>query len=182
MNRVSYKAEFKAEAVKQAIERAHGVVEVSNRLGVSDKNRYLWVRQAKERQGAGSGEAASLKSEIARLKPEHLDFWVSGYDTGGTVTGVARVLHKERPKTRIVLSEPELAPLLRSSAASTTRQSQATPPLLRTRSEAGSQTSSLMTCRKPLKSITTTSLFLCLVRMGSSDQSGWHWSIPFPDQ
>ena len=70
MKRVSYTAEFKAEAVKQVIERGHGVVEVSGRLGVSDKSLYLWVRQAKERQGAGSGEAALLKSEIARLKAE----------------------------------------------------------------------------------------------------------------
>lgn len=70
MKRVSYTAEFKAEAVKQVIERGHGVVEVSNRLGVSDKSLYLWVRQAKERQGPGSGEAALLKSEIARLKAE----------------------------------------------------------------------------------------------------------------
>ncbi|GAB3477617.1 hypothetical protein GCM10011496_34940 [Polaromonas eurypsychrophila] len=46
------------------------MVEVSGRLGVSDKSLYLWVRQAKERQGAGSGEAALLKSEIARLKAE----------------------------------------------------------------------------------------------------------------
>ena len=49
MKRVSYTAEFKAEAVKQVIERGHGVVEVSSRLGVSDKSLYLWVRQAKER-------------------------------------------------------------------------------------------------------------------------------------
>ena len=70
MKRVSYTAQFKAEAVKQVIERGHGVVEVSNRLGVSDKSLYLWVRQAKERQGAGSGEAFSLKGEIARLKAE----------------------------------------------------------------------------------------------------------------
>jgi transposase len=70
MKKVSYTAEFKAEAVKQVIERGHGVVEVSNRLGVSDKSLYLWVRQAKKLQGAGSGEAALLKSEIARLKAE----------------------------------------------------------------------------------------------------------------
>ena len=70
MKSVTFTAKFKAEAVKQVIGRGHGVVEVSNRLGVSDKSLYLWVRQAKELQGAGSGEAAVLKSEIARLKAE----------------------------------------------------------------------------------------------------------------
>ena len=70
MKRVSYTAEFKAEAVKQVIERGHGVVEVSSRLGVSDKSLYLWVRQAKEVQCVGGGESVILKSEIARLKAE----------------------------------------------------------------------------------------------------------------
>lgn len=36
-------AEFKVEAIKQIIERGHGVVEVSKRLGVSDKSLYLWL-------------------------------------------------------------------------------------------------------------------------------------------
>jgi transposase len=70
MKRVSYAAEFKAEAVKQVIDRGHGVVEVAKRLGMSDKSLYLWVRQAKEQQGSGSGEAALLRSEIVRLKAE----------------------------------------------------------------------------------------------------------------
>ena len=36
-----YTAEFKAEAVKQVVERRHGVVDVSKRLGISDKSLYL---------------------------------------------------------------------------------------------------------------------------------------------
>ncbi|OYZ13524.1 MAG: hypothetical protein B7X65_23405 [Polaromonas sp. 39-63-25] len=36
MKRVNYTPEFKAEAVKQVIERGHGLVEVANRLGVSE--------------------------------------------------------------------------------------------------------------------------------------------------
>ena len=38
MRGTRYTAEFKAEAVKQITERGHGVVEVSKRLGVSDKS------------------------------------------------------------------------------------------------------------------------------------------------
>ena len=45
-------------------------MEVSSRLGVSDKSLRLGVRQAKKRQVADGGEAALLKSEIARLKAE----------------------------------------------------------------------------------------------------------------
>jgi transposase len=46
------------------------VVDVAKRLGVSDKSLYLWVRLAKERQGLGSGETATLRSEVSRLKAE----------------------------------------------------------------------------------------------------------------
>jgi transposase len=45
-------------------------VDVAKRLGVSDKSLYLWVRLAREQQGLGSGETASLRSEVSRLKAE----------------------------------------------------------------------------------------------------------------
>jgi cysteine synthase A len=45
---------------------------------------------------------------------EPLDYWVTGYGTGGTLKGVGRVLAKERPATRIVVCEPKDAPLLGS--------------------------------------------------------------------
>src|SRR4029077_13049381 len=45
---------------------------------------------------------------------ERLDYWVTGYGTGGTLKGVARVLAKESPDTKIVVCEPEDAQLLGS--------------------------------------------------------------------
>ena len=44
MRGTRYTAEFKVEAIKQITERGHGVVEVSKRLGVSDKSLYALVR------------------------------------------------------------------------------------------------------------------------------------------
>jgi transposase len=70
MKKVRYSAEFKAEAVKQITERGHGVLDVSRRLGVSDKSLYLWVRLAQEQQGLGGGETVQLKAEVSRLKAE----------------------------------------------------------------------------------------------------------------
>jgi len=46
-----------------------------------------------------------------------LDYWVTGYGTGGTLKGVARILAKERPDTKIVLCEPADAQLIGSHAA-----------------------------------------------------------------
>ena len=43
---------------------------------------------------------------------EKLDYFVSGYGTGGTLTGAARVLRAERPDTKIVTTEPDGAALL----------------------------------------------------------------------
>ncbi len=70
MKRVRYPAEFKAEAVKQVTQRGRGVVDVAKRLDMSDKSLYLWVRLAQQQQGVGSGENASLKAEVSRLKAE----------------------------------------------------------------------------------------------------------------
>ncbi len=45
---------------------------------------------------------------------EKLDYWVTGYGTGGTLNGVARVLAKESPDTKIIVCEPTDAQLLAS--------------------------------------------------------------------
>src|SRR3979409_694188 len=45
------------------------------------------------------------------FKGEPLDYWVTGFGTGGTLKGVARVLAKERPETKIVVCEPAEAQL-----------------------------------------------------------------------
>ena len=53
--------------------------------------------------------------EIARdFEGIGLDFWVSGFGTGGTINGVARGLRELSPGTRIVAAEPDNAALLAS--------------------------------------------------------------------
>src|SRR3954470_18525874 len=41
-----------------------------------------------------------------------LDAWVTGYGTGGTLTGAGQMIKRARPNTRIVVTEPEGAALL----------------------------------------------------------------------
>jgi cysteine synthase A len=41
-----------------------------------------------------------------------LDYWVSGWGTGGTMTGAGRIIKAARPDTRIIATEPEGASLL----------------------------------------------------------------------
>jgi cysteine synthase A len=45
---------------------------------------------------------------------ERLDYWVTGYGTGGTLKGVGRVLRERRPETKIVVCEPDNSQVLAS--------------------------------------------------------------------
>jgi cysteine synthase len=49
--------------------------------------------------------------EILQQLP-HLDAFVAGVGTGGTITGVGQVLRAERPRARIVAVEPAASPVL----------------------------------------------------------------------
>jgi cysteine synthase len=46
-----------------------------------------------------------------------LDYWVSGYGTGGTLNGVSRVLKAESPNTKIMVCEPDNSQVLASGIA-----------------------------------------------------------------
>ena len=44
MNGVRYIAEFKVVAIKQITERGHNTAEVAERLGISTKSSYKWIK------------------------------------------------------------------------------------------------------------------------------------------
>jgi len=46
-----------------------------------------------------------------------LDYWVTGFGTGGTLNGVSRVLRQKSPQTRIIVCEPDNAAMLASGIA-----------------------------------------------------------------
>src|SRR5690606_37959548 len=62
-------------------------------------------------------ENTTAREILADFAGEKLDYWVAGYGTGGTIAGVARVLRKERPETKIILTEPANAALIGSGVA-----------------------------------------------------------------
>jgi transposase len=72
MSNPQYTAEFKAEAIKQVIDRGHTVVGVAARLGLAKHTLYDWVQKARKAaaQSAGQGAAPSESAEIRRLKAE----------------------------------------------------------------------------------------------------------------
>lgn len=81
---------------------------------LAEANGWFLARQFETDANADIHETTTAREIMADFAGDRLDYWVTGYGTGGTVTGVARVLRKERPETRIVLSEPANAQLLGS--------------------------------------------------------------------
>ncbi len=80
-------------------------------------NGWFLASQFETPANAEIHEATTAREILADFKGERLDYFVSGYGTGGTVTGVARVLRKERPETKIILAEPANAQLVGSGKA-----------------------------------------------------------------
>ncbi|MBN2907547.1 MAG: cysteine synthase A [Rhodobacteraceae bacterium] len=81
---------------------------------LAQKNGWFLAHQFETSANADIHAATTAREILADFAGQRLDYFVSGYGTGGTVTGVARVLRQDRPETRIILSEPADAPLIAS--------------------------------------------------------------------
>ncbi|MEX0619476.1 MAG: cysteine synthase A [Pseudohongiellaceae bacterium] len=54
---------------------------------------------------------------VESFKDIGLDYWVTGFGTGGTFNGVSRVLREQSPQTKIMVCEPDNSPMLSSGIA-----------------------------------------------------------------
>src|SRR4051812_8903325 len=81
---------------------------------LADANGWFLARQFETADNAKIHENTTAREILADFAGEKLDYWISGYGTGGTLTGVGRVLRKERPETKIILTEPANAALISS--------------------------------------------------------------------
>lgn len=81
---------------------------------LADANGWFLARQFETEANAAIHESTTAREILGDFAGSRLDYFVTGYGTGGTVTGVGRLLRKERPEVRIVLSEPANAQLLGS--------------------------------------------------------------------
>lgn len=84
---------------------------------LADANGWFLARQFETADNANVHENTTAREILADFAGDRLDYWVSGYGTGGTVSGVSRVLRRERPDTKIILSEPANAQLVGSGIA-----------------------------------------------------------------
>ena len=72
MSSKQYTDEFRAEAVKQVLERGFTVVDVAARIGIPKHALYDWVQKAKKAAKPATGQAAAGtdSAEMRRLKAE----------------------------------------------------------------------------------------------------------------
>ncbi|MEO8193802.1 MAG: cysteine synthase A [Gemmatimonadales bacterium] len=93
---------------------ATGMVQAAREL--AESKGWFLTRQFENEANADIHSRTTAKEILADFAGQRLDYFVTGFGTGGTLKGVGRVLEKERPETKIVLSEPADAPMVTSGA------------------------------------------------------------------
>ena len=81
---------------------------------LAEKNGWFLARQFETAANADIHEATTGREIVNDFAGSRLDWFVTGYGTGGTVVGVSRLLRRERPETKIALAEPANAQLVGS--------------------------------------------------------------------
>lgn len=93
-----------------AAERGTGMVKKAEEL--AEKHGWFLARQF-ENPANPVYHANTTGPEILRdFAGRRLDYWVTGYGTGGTMTGAGRTIKAARPDVQIIATEPEAAALL----------------------------------------------------------------------
>jgi cysteine synthase A len=93
-----------------AAERGTGMVRKAEELA----NQYGWflARQFENPANPEYHRNTTGPEILKDFAGKRLDYWVTGYGTGGTMTGAGEVLKAARPDLRIVATEPAAAALL----------------------------------------------------------------------
>ncbi len=93
-------------------EKAYGMMVKLREL--VEEHGWFNAAQFETSANADIHENTTAREIIGDFAGERLDYFVTGYGTGGTFSGVGRVLRKERPDTKIILTEPANAALVGS--------------------------------------------------------------------
>jgi cysteine synthase A len=93
-----------------AAERGSGMVKKAEEMA---KKRGWFLAQQFDNPANPEYHRQTTGPEIIRdFVGKRLDWWVTGYGTGGTLTGAGDMIRKARPETKIAVVEPEGAALL----------------------------------------------------------------------
>ena len=92
--------------------RGNGMVAKAKEL--AEENGWFMTRQFENEANAEMHSKTTAPEILEAFGGTSLDYWVTGYGTGGTLKGVARVLREKNPDTKIIVTEPDIASLIRS--------------------------------------------------------------------
>ena len=93
-----------------AAERGTGMVKLAEEL--SRKHGWFLARQFQNPANPAFHAQTTGPEILSDFASRRLDFWVTGWGTGGTLTGAGKVIKLARPEVQIVATEPAGASLL----------------------------------------------------------------------
>jgi len=95
-----------------AAEKGTGML--AKAVELADKHGWFLWRQFENEANADVHSRTTAQEILADFAGERLDYFVSGFGTGGTLKGVARALKQGSPVTRVIAAEPDNAQVLGS--------------------------------------------------------------------
>jgi cysteine synthase len=93
-----------------AAERGSGMVRKAEEL--AKKHGWFLARQFENSANPEYHRNTTGPEILSDFAGKRLDFWVTGWGTGGTLTGAGEMIKKARPDTKIIAAEPAAASLL----------------------------------------------------------------------
>ncbi|MFT3907247.1 MAG: cysteine synthase A [Steroidobacteraceae bacterium] len=93
-----------------AAERGTGMVKKAAEL--AEKNGWFLARQFENPANPAYHRSTTGPEILSDFAARRLDFFVTGWGTGGTLTGAGEVIKLARPEVSIIATEPEAAALL----------------------------------------------------------------------
>jgi cysteine synthase A len=93
-----------------AAERGTGMVKRAEEL--ASQHGWFLARQFDNPANPAYHRSTTGPEILLDFAGERLDYWVTGWGTGGTLTGAGEVLKAARPDIKIVVAEPEQASML----------------------------------------------------------------------
>ncbi|MDH3621549.1 MAG: cysteine synthase A [Gammaproteobacteria bacterium] len=81
---------------------------------LAEKHDWFLVRQFENEANADAHVRTTAPEILEAFGEKRLDYWVSGFGTGGTLKGVSSVLKAQSPHTKIIVCEPDNAQILGS--------------------------------------------------------------------
>src|SRR6186713_669777 len=89
-----------------------GTAMVAKAKELAEKHGWFLARQFENPANPAYHRNTTGPEIISDFVGRRLDYWVTGWGTGGTLTGAGEMIRLARPDVRIIAAEPAAAPLL----------------------------------------------------------------------